>query len=81
MDNLQGPILQLILKCMMTFVHYFQFKILLSNLLKTKTFFNVDGGRCDECKGEGTIKIEMQFMSDIVLTCESCKGKRFKKKF
>ena len=48
--------------------------------LKPKHFsFNVDGGRCDECKGEGTIKIEMQFMSDIVLTCESCKGKRFKK--
>ena len=48
--------------------------------LKPKHFsFNVDGGRCDECKGEGSIKIEMQFMSDIVLTCESCKGKRFKK--
>ena len=48
--------------------------------LKPKHFsFNVDGGRCDECKGEGTIKIEMQFMSDIILTCESCKGKRFKK--
>jgi excinuclease ABC subunit A len=40
--------------------------------------FNVDGGRCDECQGEGTIKIEMQFMADIVLTCESCQGKRFK---
>ena len=48
--------------------------------LKPKHFsFNVDGGRCDECKGEGSIKIEMQFMSDIVLTCETCKGKRFKK--
>lgn len=40
--------------------------------------FNVDGGRCDECQGEGTIKVEMQFMADIVLECESCKGKRFK---
>ena len=48
--------------------------------LKPKHFsFNVDGGRCDECKGEGEIKIEMQFMSDIKLKCESCKGKRFKK--
>ena len=48
--------------------------------LKPKHFsFNVDGCRCDECKGEGEIKIEMQFMSDIKLKCESCKGKRFKK--
>ena len=50
------------------------------NNFKAKHFsFNVDGGRCDECKGEGEIKIEMQFMSDIKLKCESCKGKRFKK--
>ncbi len=40
--------------------------------------FNVDGGRCDVCQGEGQIKIEMQFMADIYLTCENCKGKRFK---
>lgn len=40
--------------------------------------FNVDGGRCEMCQGEGTVKIEMQFMADIVLTCESCKGNRFK---
>ncbi len=40
--------------------------------------FNVDGGRCEVCQGEGTTKIEMQFMADIHLTCESCKGKRFK---
>ena len=40
--------------------------------------FNIDGGRCDECQGEGTIKVEMQFMSDLVLKCESCGGKRFK---
>ncbi len=47
---------------------------------KPKHFsFNVDGGRCDECKGEGTIKVEMQFMADINLICETCKGKRFKK--
>ncbi|WP_372754385.1 excinuclease ABC subunit UvrA [Labilibaculum sp.] len=40
--------------------------------------FNIDGGRCDECQGEGIIKVEMQFMADIYLQCESCKGKRFK---
>ncbi|NDW17412.1 excinuclease ABC subunit UvrA [Dysgonomonas sp. 216] len=40
--------------------------------------FNVDGGRCEECKGEGTITVEMQFMADITLECETCKGKRFK---
>ncbi len=46
---------------------------------KPKHFsFNVDGGRCDTCKGEGTVNIEMQFMADVVLECESCKGKRFK---
>ncbi len=41
--------------------------------------FNVDGGRCDECLGEGTKKIEMQFMADLFLECDACKGKRFKK--
>lgn len=40
--------------------------------------FNVEGGRCENCQGEGTVKIEMQFMADLHLTCESCKGKRFK---
>ena len=40
--------------------------------------FNTDGGRCDECKGAGEITVEMQFMADIVLTCEACHGKRFK---
>ncbi|MFC0876727.1 excinuclease ABC subunit UvrA [Saccharicrinis sp. FJH2] len=40
--------------------------------------FNVDGGRCDECQGEGEITIEMQFMADINLPCETCGGKRFK---
>ncbi len=41
--------------------------------------FNVDGGRCDHCKGDGNTTIEMQFMADVVLQCEHCKGKRFKK--
>ena len=41
--------------------------------------FNVDGGRCEACKGEGTVTIEMQFMADVVLQCEHCKGRRFKK--
>lgn len=40
--------------------------------------FNIDGGRCPECLGEGVIKISMQFMADITMTCESCGGKRFK---
>ncbi len=40
--------------------------------------FNVDGGRCEECQGEGTIKVEMQFLADVYLVCDSCKGKRFK---
>ena len=55
-------------------------KISKANGLKPKHFsFNVDGGRCDNCKGEGTVKIEMQFMADVNLVCETCKGKRFKK--
>lgn len=41
--------------------------------------FNVDGGRCEHCKGDGNTTIEMQFMADVVLECEHCKGKRFKK--
>ncbi len=40
--------------------------------------FNIEGGRCEECQGEGEITVEMQFMADIHLVCESCKGKRFK---
>ena len=40
--------------------------------------FNTDGGRCEECKGAGYVTIEMQFMADLVLTCEACKGQRFK---
>lgn len=41
--------------------------------------FNTPGGRCETCKGTGHIKIEMQFLADVSITCESCKGKRFKK--
>ncbi len=40
--------------------------------------FNIDGGRCEECQGDGSIRVEMQFMADVNLICESCKGKRFK---
>ena len=53
-------------------------------LAKTRAYkpghfsFNTDGGRCDTCKGEGEITVEMQFMADIHLTCEECQGKRFK---
>ncbi len=47
---------------------------------KTKHFsFNVDGGRCETCKGDGEVTIEMQFMADVHLECDQCKGKRFKK--
>jgi len=41
--------------------------------------FNVEGGRCEECQGEGVIRVEMQFMADVELTCEACKGMRFKR--
>lgn len=40
--------------------------------------FNVEGGRCEECQGEGVINVEMQFMADVTLVCETCGGKRFK---
>ena len=40
--------------------------------------FNIDGGRCEECQGEGEIKVEMQFMADVHLICDSCHGRRFK---
>ena len=47
---------------------------------KPKHFsFNVEGGRCEVCKGEGEVTIEMQFMADVHLECDTCKGKRFKK--
>ena len=41
--------------------------------------FNTEGGRCEDCKGEGTVKVPMQFMADLTLECEACHGKRFKK--
>ena len=41
--------------------------------------FNVEGGRCEECQGEGVIRVEMQFMADVELTCENCKGMRYKR--
>jgi excinuclease ABC subunit A len=51
----------------------------LHNNLKPSHFsFNVDGGRCEECQGEGEIKVEMQFMADVRLVCDSCHGRRFK---
>ncbi len=40
--------------------------------------FNVEGGRCDACEGEGTIKVSMQFMADVYLECDSCNSQRFK---
>jgi excinuclease ABC subunit A len=51
----------------------------LSRGFKAKHFsFNVEGGRCETCKGEGEIIVEMQFLADVHLVCEECKGKRFK---
>ncbi len=51
----------------------------MNGLLPKHFSFNVDGGRCDECKGEGVITVSMQFMADIELECEVCYGTRFKK--
>jgi excinuclease ABC subunit A len=50
----------------------------ISGFLPKHFSFNVDGGRCDTCKGDGEQVVEMQFLADVHLTCESCKGKRFK---
>jgi excinuclease ABC subunit A len=49
-----------------------------NNLKPAHFSFNVEGGRCEECQGDGMITVEMQFMADVKLVCESCKGKRFK---
>ena len=58
---------------------YSSLKLSKLNNYKAKHFsFNVDGGRCENCKGEGNVKIEMQFMADVSLVCENCKWKRFK---
>ena len=48
------------------------------NITPAHFSFNTDGGRCEECKGAGTVTVEMQFMADLTLTCEACHGKRFK---
>jgi excinuclease ABC subunit A len=58
---------------------YASSKLAKSRRLKPAHFsFNVDGGRCDLCKGEGEVKVEMQFMADIYLQCSECHGQRFK---
>lgn len=51
----------------------------MKNLKPGNFSFNVDGGRCDECQGEGAITVEMQFLPDVKLTCEACQGRRFKR--
>lgn len=59
---------------------YSELQASVQNNFKASHFsFNIDGGRCEECQGEGIIKVEMQFMADVELTCESCKGMRFKR--
>jgi excinuclease ABC subunit A len=59
---------------------YSELQASVQNNFKASHFsFNVDGGRCEECQGEGIIHVEMQFMADVELTCEACKGMRFKK--
>lgn len=65
---------------------YDEIRKLFSELPRSKTYgfdpssfsFNIAGGRCEECKGEGVIRVEMQFMADVELVCDHCKGKRFK---
>ncbi len=59
---------------------YSELQASVQNNFKASHFsFNVDGGRCEECQGEGIIHVVMQFMADVELTCEACKGMRFKK--
>src|SRR5450759_1644590 len=59
---------------------YSELQSSVQNNFKASHFsFNIEGGRCEECQGEGIIRVEMQFMADVELTCESCKGMRFKK--
>ena len=59
---------------------YFNQKLSKARKYQPRHFsFNIDGGRCEVCKGEGEVTIEMQFMADVQLECEGCKGKRFKK--
>jgi len=59
---------------------YSELQASVQNNFKASHFsFNIEGGRCEECQGEGIIKVEMQFMADVELTCENCKGMRFRK--
>jgi excinuclease ABC subunit A len=59
---------------------YSELQASVQNNFKASHFsFNIEGGRCEECQGEGIIRVEMQFMADVELTCETCKGMRFKK--
>jgi excinuclease ABC subunit A len=59
---------------------YSELQASVQNNFKASHFsFNIDGGRCEECQGEGIIRVEMQFMADVELTCEACKGMRFKR--
>ncbi len=59
---------------------YAELQASVQNNFKASHFsFNIEGGRCEECQGEGVIRVEMQFMADVELTCESCKGMRFRK--
>ncbi|TAL64269.1 MAG: excinuclease ABC subunit A, partial [Bacteroidetes bacterium] len=59
---------------------YSELQASVQNNYKASHFsFNIEGGRCEECQGEGIIRVEMQFMADVELTCENCKGMRFKK--
>lgn len=59
---------------------YSELQASVQNNFKASHFsFNIEGGRCEECQGEGIIRVEMQFMADVELTCEACKGMRFKR--
>ena len=59
---------------------YSELQASVQNNFKASHFsFNIEGGRCEECQGEGIIRVEMQFMADVELTCEVCKGMRFKR--
>ena len=59
---------------------YSELQASVQNNYKASHFsFNIEGGRCEECQGEGVIHVEMQFMADVELTCENCKGMRFRK--
>ncbi|HUX58071.1 MAG TPA: excinuclease ABC subunit UvrA [Bacteroidales bacterium] len=59
---------------------YSELQASVQNNYKASHFsFNIEGGRCEECQGEGVIRVEMQFMADVELTCDNCKGMRFRK--